>query len=626
MLILTIVATVTTAAHAQFGIGMSPGMQCPYPYAPGNGAINGNDEIANLQGQMRATRQRIDARKERLSRINGNVTRAKAGMGKVLSSGAITAIDEHCRYTRNAADYQSECSAPDRSASAGGEDVDAVNLPGSSVDVGGDGLTPVPAIYCYKGTKNVWASLVGDGGRMGDSVCDYKVPFTASKPNDTQRSACVDGLHSYYEAMDEKVQLETEIAELDGQLDGYEKRMSQIQDQITEGTYCPQCNNQRRSLSNGGTMDWLGAGVAVLGLLGNMYQQNQQRQMQQQQMQYMARLGYPPGMMPMQRPPMMGPMMGGPQMFPGPSAFPGNPYSAPMPGFMGMNNGMYGMGPGSMGPGAFGCQGTSPMGMQNPYANPFDPFMNSQANPFANPYMNNGMNPYMQNPMFNPGYGPGFMPMLGNGMQNPYMMNNPYGNMMGLNNPYMNNPYAPWGSPYYNGMNNPYAPGMLGMPGMNGMYPGMNGMYPPGMMPYNGMYPGQFANYPGLGNWGAPWGGQMYGNNPWANNPYAPGVLPYQGGNPNGYNGLVNYGGLGNNPWGAPYVLSPVQNFYGQIEQLKQQINVIQNGAYYGGGMGAPPILPMPNQTSPIYNNPGGPNNPVPVSQPPTNSNPIQIR
>jgi hypothetical protein len=446
-----------------------------------------------------------------------------------------------------------------------------------------------------------------------ERVCEYHIPARSSPPADANRAACLDGLRSYYELMDEKIQLETQIAELDGQLNGYERRFEQIQDQIAEGTYCPHCGNQATSQNNGNMMNWIGLGVQVLGALGNAYQQRQQQQQQQQQMAYYARLGYPPPMMPM-RPPGMMPQQ---PMFPGQMAFPGNPYAAPTPGFMGMHNGVYGAMPGAMGPGAFGCQGTNPHGMGNPMGNPFDPFMNSQANPFANPYMQNPymQNPYMNNGMFNPGFGPGFMPYNGNPMFNPYMQNgmqNPYGNMMGLTNmppgvlpymngmngmqnpyfqnPYMYNPYAPYGSPYANGMN--------------------NGMMPPGMAPYMGA------------------------QNPWGNNPYAPGLLPYQGGNPS----MANYPGMqGNNPWGAPYIASPVQNFYSQIEALKQQINVIQNGSYYGGGMGGmpPAILPMPT-ANPVYNTPGGPQNPLPNTPMPmpqpnptpnTNpQNPVRIR
>ena len=67
--LLLIVATVSAFAHANFGIGMAPGMQCPYPNQPAQGAINGNDEISNLQGQLNQTRQLLEYKKQKLQKL-----------------------------------------------------------------------------------------------------------------------------------------------------------------------------------------------------------------------------------------------------------------------------------------------------------------------------------------------------------------------------------------------------------------------------------------------------------------------------------------------------------------------------------------------------------------------------
>ncbi|NJL23922.1 MAG: hypothetical protein HC902_01190 [Calothrix sp. SM1_5_4] len=173
-----------------------------------------------------------------------------------------------------------------------------------------------------------------------------------------------------------------------------------------------------------------------------------------------------------------------------------------------------------------------------------------------------------------------------------YGSNNPYAN------PFFQNQYQYGGQPPY-GMQNPN-----GMMYGNSPYGYSLGGQPGGaaMMPFQGQ---QYA-YP----FGQPYGTQI-------GNMYS---YPYGGGMPGqlanvypapGYGGGVAGAGA---PSVGGYYGSPVGNYYMQIEQLKQRMQLIQASPVYGGA-GAPPVLPFPGPSvsSPVYNVPGSPLNPVPA-------------
>ncbi|NJL23923.1 MAG: hypothetical protein HC902_01195 [Calothrix sp. SM1_5_4] len=306
-----------------------------------------------------------------------------------------------------------------QTASAGGREANVI------ADVAADrssgGQYPTPAEFCptdRSGSHNLWLKRFAlDGGRVDPSVCNYTNRFTA-RADAARAAACREGLNDYYELMDQKLDIDRKIADLDAEIRSNQKRLEQIQDQIAEGTYCPYCNQMNRGQATGSLTSSIIPMVGMLAMVGfAMGQKRNQPPMMRPGMPAIYRPGGPPQMPP----------------FPGPGAYPGNPYPARMPGYMGIGpNNTYGSVPGGIGPGAFGCQGTSPLAMGNQFAPQPTPFMNGAANPFMNPYTSPMMNPGMQSSMLNPGFGPGFMPMLGNGV-------NGY------------NPFDPFTSPYMAG-------------------------------------------------------------------------------------------------------------------------------------------------------------------------------
>lgn len=538
--ILTILFS-ATSAWAQWGIGLAGASQCPYSYRPGAGAINGNDEISNLKGKLTASNHKVDQLRDQLKQLNRRLNNAKSDMRQVLSEGEIRVIEEHHTYNRSVSEYRAtECSGASAPSSGGVLDELAGNT--SSSNAGG---LPTPGEFCppYGGKRlNLWTRFALDGGQVSASVCDYTAGFTA-RADATRAGNCKEGLRTFYEYSDRKTRLETQISQATEEARDFKRKLERINDEIAEGTYCPYCAAQRRGYSTSSSSSSLtNSIIPMVGILA------------------MAALGGGQNRQPAP-----------PQMMPFQGAYPANPYPAVTPGYMGVTNGMYGALPGGIGAGAFGCQGTSPYALSNPYAAPVNPFLNGmQQNPFSNPYANPFMNPTQQNSMFLPGFGPGFGPVLGNGINgyNPYQPYNPYQNT-------------------FLGQQNPLAPGVLPYPGAT---TGLNSYF---QNPY------QFNPY---GNYGA--------------NTYAPGVLPYLGGGL--FNSTPPYGAAyGTYPsYGAyaPYYGTPWGNSYTQIGRLQNQIGVIQNSPTYGGN--APAILPYPSAYggSAVYNLPGTSLNPVPTN------------
>ncbi|MGZ3721307.1 MAG: hypothetical protein ACXVA9_00170 [Bdellovibrionales bacterium] len=574
----------SAAAQAQFGIGLSPGSSCPGQFGPAGQAVNGNDERLNLKGQLLARDRRIEQLKDKEDRLSDRIQRAKSDMAQVITAQGFSAIREHRERNNSYGSYRLACggggggkSNPSASAGSQTTDVELFSTGGSGRPVdAGQTQYPPPDAYCVinpatKLRENIWEKFVEDDGTVSDRLCDFRIAGVTKAAGRGQREDCRQGMHDYYELMDEKEQIREEIARLDREARGYERRLERIQDEITEGTYCPWCNAQRRGYANQGAGNSMMQGAGVLAMLGMSLMGNQQQR---------------PPMMP---PPMYGrptPPMYGPPMTP--YGYPARPYVAQMPHYPfvypgprpGMGN--YGGMPGAMGPGAFGCQGGNPMGFGSPFSSPgVQPIYGGQS-PFNNPYAN----PAMAG-MFNQGGGPGWgFPQYGNGMPG----FQPGGGVDAFGNPYNQNQFgSPFAqqSPFNSYPQNPFGQNPFGGPNPYG--------------PYG-------ANQFGQQN---PWGG---GYNPYGT-PYGPGY-----GNPMYANGMYPPGGIPNyghqSPWGAP-LGSPVGNYFGEVNQLNARIQWIQNGSYYGGGNYAPPYTSYMGAPQPIYNTPGGWLNPAPRAQPP---------
>ncbi len=591
MLLSLIFMFALNAQAFQFGTGMSPGMQCPYPYGPSNSAYQGDDQIRNLVGGLANAERKLDRQEQKLRALTAEINAAKSKIKRVIkSANAMAEIERHYKYKANPDDYSPACGRRERSertASAGGQGANVVHRPSRGAPTGGEedpGRYAVPSDFCQGGV-NDWQHVVAEDGMVLDSICDYEVPLSRNRPDEGRSADCRDGLADFYGKQAKREALEAEVRSLKDKVSHYNEDKERISDQIAEGTYCPYCNSQRRGQNTMGTGNFAMMGVAILGALFN-----RQPQRPQPQLIAVPRRG-PPNAIP------YGGFRGGPPQalpFPGPSAYPGRPYAAPIPGYMGVQpgagpgQGFYGGAPGGIGQGSFGCQGTSPYSFGNPLAPQFQPFPNSQGNAFANPYASDPFAAYGnqngQHPLLNAGYGPGIAPFLGNGVpgygQNPNDPFNQYGQNYGApgalpfpGQGFGQNPLAPYGNAYGG------PPGALPYPqnwypnngyGNNGY--GLNGA--PYSLPYTGGYGG--------GNFGL--GG--------------PGVLPYIGPNSAPYASNMPVLGGGYNPsYGAPYMLNPVQNYGYQMNQLRQGVSQIGGGLY--GGAAAPAVMPYIGSPTP---------------------------
>lgn len=575
-------------AQAQWGTGIGMGNTCPYNYGAGRGAMNGMDEVSNMQGMVGLNGQRIQQKKNQIAQLDSQINRAKADMRRTLRESAIRAITEHRIYNRGPNSYQRACTgATQAEGCSSGEGRSNPNLP------------PTPSEFCVWGKDgclvNRWVrDFAMADGQVNESICEFR-DGNSAQLDYSAVATCRRGLREYDELLAMRVNLEQEINDLEAQSRASQRQATRVRDEMAEGTYCPTCAGQRpgyAAYNNTGNVLGLVGMLAIAGvsIINNMNQR--------ERMMY----GGPWGPRPMMMGP--GPMMMGPMAFGG--GFPAMPYAAPIPGYMGMGpGGVYGAVPGAIGAGGFGCQGTMPMMAGNPYAfggnpmmgggmgmgmmgmNPMmgGPSMFAQPNLFNNPYASPFMNPaMMQNPMLNPGFGPGFMPTLGNGVPG-YGMFNPYNSMnmpMGMGafpnsmpyvggNPFDLNPFLQ--NPYFN-QNFQLNPFMNGSGGWNPYMPGMNNLDP-----FMGMGQMPFSNY--------------------GYNPYAPVVLPFMGGGPyygaGGMPGMGMGGGYPGGGYGAgsglPYV-NPAMNYYAQMEMLRRNLQVIQSGSAWNPN--APVVLPYP--------------------------------
>jgi hypothetical protein len=566
-LLTLVIALIMPAAHGQWGIGSALGNTCS-DYGPAAAAFDNNDEVRNLRGQYAQGERQLALKRQRLARTKAEVNEAKRDMKRVLSQRVIDVITEHRIYNRGRNSYQRACPADSRASSE-------MRVPGRGGGGADSNLPPTPVEFCYTDRDsgkqvNTWLeNFAMEDGQTSETVCNYKIPGWGT-PNSQDSGTCRRGLREYDNLIAEEANLEQEIADLDSQLRGYRRRLNRIADDLAEGRPCLECMAQQRGQSTIGTSDQM-LGLAGVALMMMMSRNNQQP-----------------------RPPVYGAM---PMPYGG--GFPGQPYVARIPGYMGVGpGGVYGGVPGAVGPGAFRCQGTNPMMAGNGFAPPINPMLVSpylanpmlsgnpasplfagqpgafgQPNLFSNPFSMPFMNPGFQNPLLNNGFGPGFMPMLGNGVPG-YQMNNPLAQMY---NPFQN-AYAPSMLPYLGG--DPFGNPMMQHPYFNQGY-----QFNPYYNPNNG----------GLGPYGSYAGGAPY-------------AIPLGGGVP-GYQ--MPYGGGG---IAAPYG-SPLANYNMQMDQLNRNIQMISAGSSWNPN--APAVLPFPGPgLNPYYRQPTQPPLPQPPPQP----------
>ena len=553
--VLPILLLISVTAQAQFGVGLAPGSSCNgQNFGPASQATNGNDELLNLSGQLAARNNKIDQLRAKEDRVNEHLVQAKRDIAQVITPAGFAAIREHRERGNHYESYRTECGGGGSSASRG-EETDPELFSG-----GGGGRVrevaetqyPPPDCYCVTNPangrlENIWEKFVEDDGTVSDRLCDFKISRVTRPASRDQRERCHEGLHEYYDRMEEKEKLADQIAKLDHEARAIERRLGRVRDEITDGTYCPWCNSQRRGYSNQGTGNSMSQGFGILAQLG------------------LSLLG---GGQQNRRPTYPQPVVA-PAVLPyGGQGYLQRPYAAPVPGYYGVQQGphpglgQYGAIPGGIGPGAFGCQGGNPAAFGNPYGSPgVQPIFGGQS-PFNNPYAN----PAMASP-FNQGGGPGWgVPQYANGQPG---YQDPFGNGGGTD---------VWGNPINQNLyGNRFSPNPFGQNPFGGPNP-----YAPNVLPYA---QNPFGQPYGAG--GSPYGGSPYSSSPFGGAPYAgaPFVAPYAG-QPYPFGGAPNSG---------------YQNYLGEINRLNGGVQYIQNGSYFGGGNYAPSILPYAGAAQPSF-------------------------
>lgn len=515
----------SAVGHAQFGIGLTPGSMCNNAFAPGRGAINGADEFENLRGQLNVRKARIRQAEEKIKAMNTQIRRAEDEMGTVLTKRGLDELVVHREHNSSRDSYRLNCP---QSTAFDGRSTDSGLLNSSShgnvPEVGG--TIPPPDIFCQSNSRgqvaNLWDRFADDRGKMNKALCDYCIAGVTRSRECTEnraRERCREGMDRYYKLMKEKDELVADMRKYKEESEEIRDRLADVREEVTDGTYCADCNAKRRGYSNLGTGDSVWQTAAVLGIIGlGLVMNSGQRQ------------GPPP---------------------PGPG-YPRNPYPARVPGYYGMagpapGQMMYGGVPGAIGAGGFGCQGANPLD----YGNPGALSIFGGPSPLNNPYMS------LMRPWFNQGAGPGWgFPQYGNGVSafaDPWAMTgaSPY-YQPGMVDPLLYNAYNPWGTVFAA----PANPGLYG-PG----YPYRGSPSPtfaPTWMPYIGSNPmgggaaGVVAG-PGYGAWGngGGWNSSVYNYSSQMNllnsriyggGGGAPVVLPAQGGAGFGVGGGAGFG------------------------------------------------------------------------------------
>jgi len=440
-----------------WGTGQWGSQYCPQAYGPAAGAVDGSDEVANLQGRLREVSDELQTLQDRREEYKTQIATAQDLMGQVLSDSAIAAVSDHYEHRNDAHSYRAECLAEGGAAATESSiefpDADTATSSGSHNDL------PPPPVFCIRDPstdtiKNTWLSFAKDNGYVSSRICNYLLPGVSHSRDREDRRHCREGLAQYYEYGDRRCKLDDRIARLKDSKSRLSRRLGRIQDEIAEGTYCAACAEDEGEISTT---------EVVLGLAAAIFSSRNR-----------------------QTPPPIAPY-----------GYPNGAYPGPLPGYMNVGpGGYYGTAPGSVGAGAFNCAPAGPPSVLT-YNTWEQQTGGSQTAPYSplSDMILGGNGPgwnYSQN-----GVGAGFDPNYGYVRgNNPNMLNMYDGRYHGLS-------YAPtlgaWNGFGYRGYA-PSAPNLLPYmgpgygPGVNGWGGGWNSGYnyngrfgsPPAILPYMG--------------------------------------------------------------------------------------------------------------------------------------------
>lgn len=93
------------------GTGQWGSQYCPQAYGPAAGAVDGSDEVANLQGCLREVSDELQTLQDRREEYKTQIATAQDLMGQVLSDSAIAAVSDHYEHRNDAHSYRAECLA-----------------------------------------------------------------------------------------------------------------------------------------------------------------------------------------------------------------------------------------------------------------------------------------------------------------------------------------------------------------------------------------------------------------------------------------------------------------------------------------------------------------------------------
>lgn len=336
----------TFTAHAQWTSGFYGANFCPYRVTVGQALISADDQLSNLRVRLWQTHHRMEWKRNRLGGVESRLSDAQRGIAEILRDGAESAIEKHFESQNDSTSYQASC------ASASFDEPED-GLPAAKEDLDEE-LTPIPREFCGRnqdGFVDHWSQFVRDDGRMDDSVCENFMPPRFGHPMIGDIEKCRRGLKDLYAMLSERKRISEEIGELKKTELALNRDVERLRDQAAEDNYCPHCEN--------------------------------------------ARLGYAPVSDTIHMP------------LTAPETFPHRPYLARMPGYFGMTGGVYGALPGGLASGAFGCAGTNPGVLGNPFVAADDnPFFSSGSTLSHNPYLR--QSPSDANGLYNSGFGPSF--------------------------------------------------------------------------------------------------------------------------------------------------------------------------------------------------------------------------
>lgn len=333
-------------AHAQWTTGLYGTSFCPYKTTVGHALIDAGDEMSNARMQLWQTHHRIELKQNRLSAIESRLSDDQRSIAEVLRDGAEAAIEKHFARQSDPGGYQASCGAASFEEPENG-------LQASSEDLDAE-LMPIPREFCGQnkdGFVDHWSQFVREDGQMDDSVCENFIPPRLGHPTVGVIDQCRRGLKDLYAALNERNRLTGEIHDLQKSETEINHEVERVRDQAADGNYCPHCEN--------------------------------------------ARLGYAPVSDTFHKPLVT------------PETFPQQPYLARIPGYFGMTGGVYGALPGGMASGSFGCAGTNPGLLGNPFvSSQYNPLFASTPTLAGNPYIKQA--PSEINGLYNSGFGPTF--------------------------------------------------------------------------------------------------------------------------------------------------------------------------------------------------------------------------